>query len=52
MENCMDKREVMLKHDLKGVNSQSSENASVQLLRAALGPLIVEQGNRPLTSDR
>lgn len=45
MENCMDKREVMLKHDLEGVNSRPSENARVQVLRADAGPLIIEQDN-------
>ncbi len=52
MENCMNKREVMLKHDLEGVNSRLSENARVQVLRADPGPLIIELDNRPLTSDR
>lgn len=40
MENCMNKREVMLKHDLEGVNSRSSKNARIQVLRMDPDPLL------------
>ena len=52
MENWMDKRELMLKHDLKGVNSETTEKTRIQALRADPCPFItLEQDNRPLTDE-
>lgn len=48
----MDKRELMLKHDLKGVNSETNEKTRIQALRADPCPFItLEQDNRPLTDE-
>lgn len=53
MKNWMDKRELMLKHDLEGVNSETSEKTGIQALRANPDPFIIlEQDDRPLISDR
>jgi hypothetical protein len=53
MKNWMDKRELMLKHDLEGVNSETTEKTRIQTLRANPGPfLILEQNDRSLISDR
>lgn len=44
----------MLKHDLEGVNSETTEKTRIQTLRAKNpGPfLILEQNDRSLISDR